>query len=201
LGLRGRALLVGIANLPRSQSSTREVVFFGLAPGLVGLQRLVLWMFNSQTNRSSPIASRNRLHTASRSLSSTTNSDQQLELHSREVNTSLLDLYVDLPYSVDVSQQPPMSHQTTTRTARLEARITREALAVVRRAAEIQGRSVSEFVVAAAQEAALKTITEIEIIRLSRAAQEKFVDLLLSPPQLAPALKKAFARHRAIVKD
>jgi uncharacterized protein (DUF1778 family) len=46
--------------------------------------------------------------------------------------------------------------QRATRTARLEARITREALAVVRRAAEIQGRSVSDFVVAAAQEAAQK---------------------------------------------
>ena len=39
------------------------------------------------------------------------------------------------------------------RTARLEARISPEALAIVRRAAELQGRSVSDFVVAAAQEA------------------------------------------------
>lgn len=86
--------------------------------------------------------------------------------------------------------------QTTRRTARLEARITREALAVVRRAAEIQGRSVSDFVVAAAQEAAQKTVTEIEVMRLSREAQEKFVALLLPPPDLPPALKKAFRRHR-----
>ena len=83
-----------------------------------------------------------------------------------------------------------MPRQTTARTARLEARISREALAVVRRAAEIQGRSVSDFVVAAAQEAAQKTVTEIEVVRLSRAAQAKFVELLLHPPELAPALKK-----------
>jgi uncharacterized protein (DUF1778 family) len=95
----------------------------------------------------------------------------------------------------------PMAQRTTTRTARLEARITREALAVVRRAAEIQGRSVSDFVVAAAQEAAQKTVTEIEIVRLSRAAQEKFVNLLLNPPPLGPALKKAFERHRALVRE
>jgi uncharacterized protein (DUF1778 family) len=86
----------------------------------------------------------------------------------------------------------------TTRTARLEARISREALAMVRRAAEIQGRSVSDFVVAAAQEAAQKAVTEIEIIRLSRKAQEQFVELLLHPPALAPALKRAFERHRAM---
>ena len=47
-----------------------------------------------------------------------------------------------------------------TRTARLEARIAPDALAVVKRAAEIQGRSVSDFVVAAAQEAAHRTIEE-----------------------------------------
>jgi uncharacterized protein (DUF1778 family) len=94
-----------------------------------------------------------------------------------------------------------MPQSTTTRTARLEARISREALALVRRAAEIQGRSVSDFVVAAAQEAAQKTVTDVEIIRLSRKAQEKFADLLLNPPPLAPALKKAFARHRALVRE
>jgi uncharacterized protein (DUF1778 family) len=85
-----------------------------------------------------------------------------------------------------------------TRIARLEARITREALAVVRRAAQIQGRSVSDFVVAAAQEAAQKAVTEIEVLRLSREAQERFVSLLLNPPKPAPALKKAFERHRAM---
>ena len=96
----------------------------------------------------------------------------------------------------------PMPQQTTARrTARLEARITREALAVVRRAAEIQGRSVSDFVVAAAQEAAQKTVSEIEVIRLSREAQEKFVKLLLNPPDPTPALRKAFRRHRGRVGE
>jgi uncharacterized protein (DUF1778 family) len=94
-----------------------------------------------------------------------------------------------------------MPQETATRTARLEARITREALAVVRRAAEIQGRSISDFVVAAAQEAAVKTVTEVEVIRLSREAQEKFAALLLHPPALAPALKKAFERRRKLIVE
>ena len=50
----------------------------------------------------------------------------------------------------------------------LEARITREALAVVRRAAEIQGRSVSDFVVAAAQEAAEKAGAPIAWMSIAR---------------------------------
>jgi uncharacterized protein (DUF1778 family) len=85
------------------------------------------------------------------------------------------------------------------RTARLEARITRDALAVVRRAAEIQGRSVSDFVVSAAQEAAQKTIADVEIIRLSREAQERFAALLLSPPPPTAALVKALKRHRKLI--
>ena len=91
--------------------------------------------------------------------------------------------------------------QSTNRTARLEARITPDALAVVRRAAEIQGRSVSDFVVAAAQEAAQRTVAEVEVIRLSREAQEKFATLLLNPPAPVPALKKAFDRHRSLVVE
>ncbi len=93
-----------------------------------------------------------------------------------------------------------MPEQHTNRTARLEARIAPEALAVVRRAAEIQGRSVSDFVVAAAQEAAQKTVSEVEVIRLSREAQEQFVKLLTRPPKLNPALRKAFARHRTLIR-
>ena len=89
----------------------------------------------------------------------------------------------------------------TNRTARLEARIAPEVLAVVRRAAEIQGRSVSDFVIAAAQEAAQKTVAEAEVIRLSRAAQEQFAKILAKPPKPTAALKKAFARHKTLVRN
>lgn len=86
------------------------------------------------------------------------------------------------------------------RTARIEARISPEALRVVRRAAEIQGRSVSDFVVAAAQEAARQTVSEVEILRLSSEAQEQFISLLLDPPPPGPALVRAFKRHRTMIK-
>ena len=44
------------------------------------------------------------------------------------------------------------------RSARIEARIAPDTLELVKRAAEMQGRSVSDFVVAAAQEVAHRTI-------------------------------------------
>ena len=87
------------------------------------------------------------------------------------------------------------------RTSRIEARIAPGALAIVRRAAEIQGRSVSDFVVAAAQEAAQRTVAEVEVIRLSREAQKHFANLLLNPPKPKAALKRAFKRRRALIAE
>ena len=89
----------------------------------------------------------------------------------------------------------------STRTARIEARIAPDALAVVKRAAEIQGRSVSDFIVAAAQEAAHRTIEETQIIRLSVEDQRAFVEALLNPPEPTAALKRAAARYQALVKS
>jgi uncharacterized protein (DUF1778 family) len=87
------------------------------------------------------------------------------------------------------------------RTARIEARIAPDALAVVKRAAEMQGRSISDFVVAPAQEAANKTIEEANIIRLSIEDQQRFVDLVLDPPGLSPALKRARKAHSRLIRE
>ena len=89
--------------------------------------------------------------------------------------------------------------QPANRTARIEARIAPEALRIVKRAAELQGRSVSDFVVAAAQEAAHRTIDEARGIRMSAEDQQRFVELLLNPPALAPALKRAKRAHARLI--
>ena len=92
-----------------------------------------------------------------------------------------------------------MPDREAARTARVEARIAPDALAVVRRAAELQGRSVSDFLVAAALKDAQRTIEDAQIIRLSVDDQQRFADLLLSPPPLAPAMKRALdARKRLL---
>lgn len=90
--------------------------------------------------------------------------------------------------------------QEPTRTARLEARLSPEALAIVKRAAELQGRSVSDFVVTAAQEAAHRTIAETNLIRLSIDDQRRFVDFLLNPPAPTPAMKRAEAVHAELIQ-
>lgn len=89
--------------------------------------------------------------------------------------------------------------QTSTRTTRLEARISPEALAIVRRAAEIQGRSLSDFVVSAAQEAAQRAIEEAQVLRLAVEDQEALVAAILNPPEPNDALRRAAAAHRRLV--
>jgi uncharacterized protein (DUF1778 family) len=82
------------------------------------------------------------------------------------------------------------------RGARLEARISPAQKSVLQRAATLSGRTLSEFVVASAQEAASKVIQDHESIRLSRAEQTAFVKALLSPPAPGAGLRKAAAAYK-----
>ena len=87
------------------------------------------------------------------------------------------------------------------RTARVEARIAPESLAVVRRAAELQGRSISDFLVAAALKDAHQTIEDAQIIRLSVDDQQRFADMLLNPPPLTPAMQRALKARERLLAD
>jgi uncharacterized protein (DUF1778 family) len=84
-------------------------------------------------------------------------------------------------------------------TARLEARISTELHAMLKRAAEIPGRSLTDLVVSAVQEAAQRTIEQGEVVRLSLADSERFAQALLSPPDPSPALGRAFARRHKLL--
>ncbi len=88
-----------------------------------------------------------------------------------------------------------------TSTARLEARISTELHAMLKRAAELQGRTMTDFVVAAVQDAAQHAIEQAEVVRLSLADQECFAQALLSPPEPAPALQRAFERRRRLLRS
>jgi uncharacterized protein (DUF1778 family) len=87
------------------------------------------------------------------------------------------------------------------RTSRIEARIAPDALEIVKRAAELQGRSVSDFVVAAAEEAAQRAIEASHLIRLSVEDQARFADILLNPPEPSHALKRAKEAHGRMVRE
>ena len=87
-----------------------------------------------------------------------------------------------------------------TSTARLEARISTDLHSMLKRAAELQGRTMTDFVCDAVQNAAQSAIAQAEIIRLSLADQQCFAQALLAPPQPAPALDRAFARRNKLLR-
>ncbi|MGD9727268.1 MAG: DUF1778 domain-containing protein [Nitrospiraceae bacterium] len=81
------------------------------------------------------------------------------------------------------------------KTARLEARITEQQEALFQRAAELTGRSLTDFVVASAQETASQTLREHEALVLSARDREAFVAALLNAPSVS-RLRKAVRRYR-----
>lgn len=83
--------------------------------------------------------------------------------------------------------------------ARLEARISHELHSTVKRAAEIQGRTVTDFVVHALQAAAAQAIEQAEQVRLSLVDQEAFAQALITPPKPNAALKRAFVKANKLL--
>ncbi len=92
------------------------------------------------------------------------------------------------------------SHAATardeSRSARLEARVTAKQKTMLQKAAALSGRTLSEFVIASAQEAAAKVIQSHETIRLDREGQIAFVTALLNPSPPGPRLRRAAAKYR-----
>ncbi len=86
-------------------------------------------------------------------------------------------------------------------TARLEARISADLHAMLKRAAGMQGRTITDFVVAAVQQAAQQAIEQADVVRLSLADQTVFANALLKPPKPNAALKRAFASQRKLIQN
>lgn len=89
----------------------------------------------------------------------------------------------------------------TATASRLEARVSPYVHDLIKRAAELQGRTVTDFVVSAAEAAATRTISEHQVIALTLEDQKFFADMLLNPPLPNEALKRAAARHRKYVRS
>jgi len=82
---------------------------------------------------------------------------------------------------------------------RLEARITKEQKEIFQRAADIQGRSLTDFVISSILAAANQVIREHDIMTLTKEDQEVFVAALLNPPEPDKKLKDAAQRYKQIM--
>jgi uncharacterized protein (DUF1778 family) len=82
------------------------------------------------------------------------------------------------------------------RAERLEARVSTEQKELFLRAATLQGRSLTDFLIACVQEAAIETVRAYDALRLSERDRQAFVSALLAPPAPAKTLQLAARRYR-----
>lgn len=106
-------------------------------------------------------------------------------------------MYGESPYANGVRGSMRRTAKTTRRSLkadRLEARVTPEQKQLIARAAALRGCSVTEFIVASAQEAAAETIKDFEILTLHDEARDVFVNAILHPPAPSESARKTAQR-------
>ena len=85
--------------------------------------------------------------------------------------------------------------------SRLDVRMTPERRALIERAALLEGRSLTEFVVRSAGEKAEETIRRHEMMTLSERDSVAFIEAILNPPAPGERLRAAARRHREFVGE
>ena len=83
-----------------------------------------------------------------------------------------------------------------TRAQRLETRVTAEQKNLIERAAALQGRSLTDFVLTSVQDAARRAIEEHHQLELSVRDSEAFVNALLNPKPVNDRLRETVRRYR-----
>lgn len=79
---------------------------------------------------------------------------------------------------------------------RLEARISNDKKSFLKHAATLMGRSLTDFVIDSAYEAATRVIKEHEQIRLSIEDRKTFINALLNSPKPSSELVEAVKRYK-----
>lgn len=82
------------------------------------------------------------------------------------------------------------------RAERLEARVTAEQKGLIERAAALQGRTVTDFVLTSVQDAARRAIQEHQRLDLSVRDSEAFIEALLHPKPVNDRLRETVRRYR-----
>ena len=82
---------------------------------------------------------------------------------------------------------------------RIEARVNAETKALCQKAADLEGRSLTDFIVASAVESARRVIRERELIDLSQRDRKAFVASLLDPPSPNRRLRDAARYYEQVM--
>jgi uncharacterized protein (DUF1778 family) len=82
---------------------------------------------------------------------------------------------------------------------RFDARLNEEQKILIQRAADLEGRSMTDFVLHSAQQAAERTIQERAVLILSARDTEAFVSAILDPAEPGPVLRRAVQHYNQVV--
>ena len=83
------------------------------------------------------------------------------------------------------------------KTFRFDARLNQEQEILIQRAADLEGRTMTDFVINSAERAAEETIEKRRMVILTARETEAFADAILNPVPPGPVLRKAARAYRA----
>ena len=83
---------------------------------------------------------------------------------------------------------------STTKTQRLDLRLTKEQDALIRRAAEQDARSISDFILSTVTMEAQRRLADQRLFILNEEDHARFEEILQAPPTDDPKLRKLFER-------
>lgn len=90
------------------------------------------------------------------------------------------------------------SRQRKPKAYRFDARLNEEQKTLIQKAADLEGRTLTDFVLRSAEAAAERTLRDRAILVLTARDAEVFVDAILNPPEPGPVLRAAakyYKRH------
>lgn len=90
---------------------------------------------------------------------------------------------------------------TQSKDTRLVARVDEETQKLIAHAAELTGRSLSQFLIYAAKKEALEAERQATHIQVSRQSADRMLELLDNPDPINPRLRAAVLNHRKLARD
>ena len=86
--------------------------------------------------------------------------------------------------------------KVTSKVYRFDARLDEDQKTLIQRAADLEGRTMTDFVLHSAKVAAERTIQDRAIMILTARDTEAFVNAILNPPEPGPVLRAAARAYK-----
>ncbi len=95
--------------------------------------------------------------------------------------------------------QPAIKHSLDIE--RFEARMSADKKSLLKNAAELSGRTLTDFVIHSACEAAIRVIQEYQQLHLTAVDRDVFIQALLNPPKASNNLLRAVDQYKRDVES